>query len=102
MQGANGTFYGGDTPSDPNNIRFDNGPSDINVSQPLTLSFVYQPKIMEDNTLVKNILDDFQFSGAEIASGGEPIFLGVIGHDLLRATRVRAAMRTEAASTVAR
>ncbi len=29
--GANGTFYGGDTPSDPNNIRFDNGPSDIDV-----------------------------------------------------------------------
>jgi hypothetical protein len=77
--GANGTFYGGDTPSDPNNIRFDNGKSDINVTNRMTLSFVYQPKIMEDNKWVKHILDDFEFSGTEIASGGEPIFLGVSG-----------------------
>ena len=31
VQGANGTFYGGDVPSDPNNIRFDNGPSDMDI-----------------------------------------------------------------------
>jgi hypothetical protein len=79
VEGVNGTFYGGDTPSDPNNPRFDNGPSDTNVTNRFTLSFVYQPKIMEDNKWVKNIFDDFQFSGAEIASGGEPIFLGVSG-----------------------
>jgi hypothetical protein len=79
VQGANGTFYGGDVPSDPNNIRFDNGKSDINVTNRMTLSFVYQPKIMEDNPWVKHILDDFQFSAEEIASSGEPIFLGVSG-----------------------
>jgi hypothetical protein len=79
VQGANGTFYGGDTPSDPNNIRFDNGKSDINVTNRMTLSFVYQPKLMEDNKWVKNIVDGFQFSGAEIASSGEPIFLGTSG-----------------------
>jgi hypothetical protein len=77
--GANGTFYGGDTPSDPNNIRFDNGPSDIDIRNRGTLSFVYQPQIMEDNKWVKNIVDGFKFSGIEIASGGEPIFLGVSG-----------------------
>jgi hypothetical protein len=79
VQGANGTFYGGDTPSDPNNIRLDNGPSDIDIRNRGTLSFVYQPKVMQGNKLMKFILDDFQFSGAEIASGGEPIFLGVTG-----------------------
>ena len=79
VQGANGTFYGGDVPSDPNNIRLDNGPSDIDIRNRGTLSFVYQPMVMEGNKLVKFILDDFQFSGAEIASGGEPIFLGVSG-----------------------
>jgi hypothetical protein len=77
--GANGTFYGGDTPSDPNNIRADNGPSDTDIRNRMTLSFVYQPKIMEDNKIVKLALDDFKFSGSEIASGGEPIFLGVSG-----------------------
>jgi hypothetical protein len=79
VQGANGTFYGGDTPSDPNNIRLDNGPSDIDIRNRGTLSFVYQPKVKQGNKLAKYILDDFQFSGAEIASGGEPIFLGVTG-----------------------
>jgi len=77
--GANGTFYGGDTPSDPNNIRYDNGNSDTDIRSRMTLSLVYQPKIMEDNKYVKHILDDFQFSGTEIASGGEPLFLGVSG-----------------------
>ena len=79
VQGTNGTFYGGDTPTDPNNIRFDNGKSDINVTNRFTLSFVYQPKIMQDNKWVKNILDDFKFSAEEIASSGEPIFLGETG-----------------------
>ena len=77
--GANGTFYGGDVPSDPNNIRADNGPSDIDIRNRMTLSFVYQPKIMESNKWVKHILDDFEFSGTEIASGGEPIFMSVGG-----------------------
>jgi hypothetical protein len=77
VQGANGTFYGGDVPSDPNNVRFDNGPSDTDIRNRGSLSFVYQPMIMKNNLWMKNILDDFQFSGAEIASGGEPIFLGV-------------------------
>jgi hypothetical protein len=79
VQGANGTFYGGDTPSDPNNIRFDNGPSDIDIRNRGTLTFVYQPQFMQGNKWMKTIVDGFQFSGAEIASGGEPIFLGVSG-----------------------
>jgi hypothetical protein len=77
--GANGTFYGGDTPLDPNNIRRDNGPSDTDIRNRFTLSFVYQPKILQDNKIVKYLLDDFTFSGTEIASGGQPIFLGMTG-----------------------
>lgn len=75
--GANGTFYGGDVPSDPNNVRGDNGPSDIDIRNRGTLSFVYQPMVMPGNKLVKYVLDDFQFSGAEIASGGQPIYMSV-------------------------
>ena len=45
VQGTNGTFYGGDTPLDPNNIRRDNGPSDTDVRNRFTLSFVYQPQL---------------------------------------------------------
>ena len=79
VAGTFGTFYGGDVPLDPNNIRGENGPSDLDIRNRLTLDLVYQPKIMEDNKWVKNILDDFVFSGTETASGGQPISLSMSG-----------------------
>jgi hypothetical protein len=79
VQGANGTFYGGDVPSDPNNIKLDNGPSDIDIRNRGTFSFVYQPEFMQGNKWMKNVVDGFVFSGAEVASGGEPIYMGVSG-----------------------
>lgn len=79
VQGSSGTFYGGDTPLDPNNTRLENGPSDVDIRNRFTMSFVYQPHVLMGNKLVENLLDDFTFSGSEIASGGEPIFLGMSG-----------------------
>ncbi|HEV2135049.1 MAG TPA: carboxypeptidase regulatory-like domain-containing protein [Terracidiphilus sp.] len=79
VQGANGTFYGGDVPSDPNNIKLDNGPSDIDIRNRGTFSFVYQPEFVQGNKWMKNAVDGFVFSGAEVASGGEPIYMGVGG-----------------------
>ena len=77
--GANGTFYGGDQPLDPNNLKRDNGNSDIDIRNRFVMSFVYQPRLFMDNKLVKQIVDGFQFAGAETASGGQPIFLGMSG-----------------------
>ncbi|SPE22792.1 conserved exported hypothetical protein [Candidatus Sulfotelmatomonas gaucii] len=79
VQGANGTFYGGDVPTDPNNIRFDNGPSDIDIRNRGSITFVYQPTFKVSNMLANQLANGWQFSGAEIASNGEPIFLGVSG-----------------------
>jgi len=79
VQGNFGTFYGGDTPLDPNNIRVENGPSDTSIRNRMTLSFRYQPRIALGNKVVKNLLDDFIFSGSEIASGGQPISLAMGG-----------------------
>ena len=79
VQGANGTFYGGDVPLDPNNTRLENGLSDTDIRNRFTMSFLYQPRIMMDNKIVKYGLDDFTFSGSWIASGGQPIFLGMSG-----------------------
>jgi TonB dependent receptor len=79
VAGTFGTFYGGDTPLDPNNPRRDNGPSDTDIRNRFALSFVYQPNILEGNKIVKHAFDDFLFSGGFIASGGEPIFLGMSG-----------------------
>jgi hypothetical protein len=77
--GANGTFYGGDTPLDPNNIKADNGPSDTDIRNRMTLSFVYKPRLFEGNKILKQVVDGFTFSGSDIASGGQPIFLGMSG-----------------------
>ena len=77
--GANGTFYGGDTPLNPNHIQGDNGPSDTDVRNRFTMSFVYKPQLFENNKIVKHVLDDFTFSGGYIASSGQPIFLGMSG-----------------------
>jgi hypothetical protein len=78
--GASGTFYGGDVPLDPNNIRAENGPSDTDIRNRFTLSLVYQPKFFEDsNKFLKAAIDGFTFSGSEIASGGQPIYLGMSG-----------------------
>lgn len=74
--GASGTFYGGDLPLDPNNIRLENGPSDVDIRNRFTVSFVYQPEFMSGNKWMKTLVDDWRFSGDEIASGGEPIYLG--------------------------
>ena len=79
VQGTNGTFYGGDTPLDPNNPRRDNGPSDMDIRNRFALSFVYQPQFFKDNKWTQRLVDDWLFSGAFIGSGGEPIFLGMSG-----------------------
>ncbi len=79
VAGTFGTFYGGDTPLDPNNPRRDNGPSDTDIRNRFALSFVYQPNFLEGNKIVKHAFDDFLFSGGFIASGGEPISLAMSG-----------------------
>ncbi len=77
--GANGTFYGGDTPLDPNNPRRDNGLADIDVRHRFVMSFVYQPQLFQQNKWAKQLIDGFTFSGAETASAGQPIFASMSG-----------------------
>jgi hypothetical protein len=79
VQGNFGTFYGGNTPLDPNNLRIENGLSDIDVRNRFAGSVVYQPQVFKDNKIVKHVLDDFIFSGTMIASAGQPIAAGMTG-----------------------
>jgi hypothetical protein len=79
VAGTFGTFYGGDTPLDPNNVRLENGSSDIDVRNRFTLSFLYQPTFHFGNALVSNVLNGWALSGSEIASSGEPVSLGISG-----------------------
>jgi hypothetical protein len=79
VEGSSGTFYGGNTVLDPNNVRGENGLSDIDIRNRFTLTMVYQPHILESNKIVKQLLDEWLFSGTEIASGGQPIFASMSG-----------------------
>ncbi|MDR3793407.1 MAG: carboxypeptidase regulatory-like domain-containing protein [Terracidiphilus sp.] len=77
--GANGTFYGGDVPLDPNNIKGENGQSDTDIRNRITFSFVYQPKFNFANLLTRSIVNGWSFSGSEIYSTGQPVYLGLAG-----------------------
>ncbi len=79
MAGTFGTFYGGDTPLDPNNIRGENGPSDIDIRNRITLTFVYQPAFSVANQMTRAVINGWSLSGSEIASSGQPVSLGVSG-----------------------
>ncbi|HTV56469.1 MAG TPA: phage integrase N-terminal SAM-like domain-containing protein [Terriglobia bacterium] len=64
---------------DPNNLRLENGPSDIDVRDRFTLSFLYQPTLHLENALARNVVNGWALSGSEIASNGEPVYLGISG-----------------------
>jgi len=77
--GAFGTFYGGDTPLDPNNLKLEAGRSDLDVRHRFVGTVVWKPEIFTSNPFVKHVLDDFTFSGTATESTGVPIFLGMSG-----------------------
>ena len=79
VQGNFGTFYGGNVALDPNNVRAENGLSDIDVRNRFVLSFVYKPQIFQDNRWVNTIVNGFTFSGSQIASAGQPIAASMSG-----------------------
>jgi Carboxypeptidase regulatory-like domain/TonB dependent receptor len=80
--GNNGTFYGGDVPLDPNNIKGENGQSDTDIRNRITLTFVYQTTFGIANQLGRAVVNGWSLSGSEIASGGQPVFLGVSGSSI--------------------
>ncbi len=79
VQGAFGTFFGGNPVLDPNNLRAENGLSDIDVRNRFVLTFVYQPHLFDGNRFLKQAIDGFTFSGTEIASAGQPIVASMSG-----------------------
>ena len=71
--GNGGTFYGGNTILDPNNVRGENGLSDMDVRHRFVGSFVYNPRLFESNKWGKTIVDGFTFAGTFTGSAGTPI-----------------------------
>jgi len=79
VSGNFGTFYGGDVPLDPNNIKGENGLSDTDIRNRFTLTFVYEPTFSFANPVARAVANGWVLSGSEIASGGQPVSLGVSG-----------------------
>ena len=82
VQGTNGTFYGGDVPLGPEQHPSGQRTVGYRHSQPRNPD-LRVPALFEGNQIVKWQLTTGTFSGSEIASGGEPIFSGFSGTDLL-------------------
>ena len=82
VAGTFGTFYGGDVPLDPNNIRGENGPSDTDIRNRFTLTFVYQPTFSIANPVARSVANGWILSGSEIASTGQPVSLGLSGSSI--------------------
>jgi Carboxypeptidase regulatory-like domain len=79
VSGTYGTFFGGNPVLDPNNVRAENGLSDLDVRNRFVLSLVYQPHVFADNKWARTIVDGFVFSGTETASAGQPIVASMSG-----------------------
>ncbi|MCL2659530.1 MAG: carboxypeptidase regulatory-like domain-containing protein [Acidobacteriaceae bacterium] len=77
--GTGGTFYGGNFILDPNNVRGENGLSDLDVRNRFVGSFVYNPHLFQSNKWSKTIIDGFTFAGTLTASAGQPIAAAMYG-----------------------
>ncbi len=73
VQGAYGTFYGGNPVLDPNNLKGEYGRADIDMRERFVGTLLYKPAIMLDNKFMKYGIDGFTFSGTATESTGFPI-----------------------------
>jgi hypothetical protein len=80
IAGNGGTFYGGNPPLDPNNIRAEHGPSDLDLRNRFVGSVVYQSKLFADSKVFKYGIDPFTFSGTYIAQSGLPVVAALSGY----------------------
>lgn len=77
VQGAYGTFYGGNPVLDPNNLHAEYGRSDLDVRNRFVGTLLWNPRFMMENHFMKHGLDAFTFSGTATESTGFPIVAGM-------------------------
>jgi len=80
VAGNGGTFYGGNPPLDPNNIRAEQGNSDLDIRNRFVGTAVYKPQFFADSKLFKYGIDPFTFSGTYVAQGGLPVVAAMSGY----------------------
>jgi hypothetical protein len=79
VAGNGGTFYGGNTVLDPNNLQGEYGRSDIDMRHRFVGTMLWKPEIMKANPWMKQTIDGFTFSGTATESTGFPIAASMSG-----------------------
>jgi hypothetical protein len=79
VQGASGTFYGGNPVLDPNNLKAEYGRSDIDVRNRFVASVVYQPALSLSNKITKQLVNGWIFAGTATEQTGFPIVASLSG-----------------------
>ena len=77
VQGAFGTFYGGNPVLDPNNLRGEYGRSDVDMRNRFVGTLLWKPALLEANPWMKYGIDGFTFSGTATETTGFPIVAGM-------------------------
>ena len=79
VQGAFGTFYGGNPVLNPNNLQAEYGRADIDMRNRFVGTVLWKPTIKASNRWMKEGLDGFTFSGTATESTGFPIVASMSG-----------------------
>jgi hypothetical protein len=79
IAGSGGTFYGGNPPLDPNNLKAEYGRSDLDMRNRFVGTVLWKPAILDNYKWMKQGLDGFTFAGTATESTGFPIVAGVSG-----------------------
>ena len=79
VQGAFGTFYGGNPPLDPNNLKAEYGRSDLDVRNRFVGTLLWKPSFHIANRFSREAINGFTFSGTATESTGFPIVAAMSG-----------------------
>jgi len=79
VSGNYGTFYGGNPPLDPNNLKAEYGRSDVDMRNRFVGTVLWKPAFFESSPWMRQGLDGFTFSGTATESTGFPIVASVSG-----------------------
>jgi len=82
VAGQYGTFYGTDSPVDPNNQKAEKGPSDIDQRQRFTGLLIYRPTFTKkiSNSILRYAADGFLFSTNLTFASGQPLAASISGY----------------------
>jgi hypothetical protein len=79
VQGAFGTFYGGNPALDPNDLKAEYGRSDLDMRNRFVGTVLWKPTVKTSNAVATHAINGFTFAGTATESTGFPIVAGMSG-----------------------